>query len=511
MKIFLKIIVLVLLSVAALAQSDVDALRYSTIVPGGTARSLSIGGSFGAVGADFSTLSTNPAGLGGYRSGSLMFSPVLNLGTAASDFDGNTTNTNKVDVDLNNMGVVWLGGKKDKHVRNNRKKVIESKFKNVNYGVGINRLADYDRTVEFSGTTQGTISERFVQLANGYSPGDLNPFDEGLAYDALLIYNDSTNQYFSDLDAYDNVYKSHTLKSKGSITEFSFGIGANYNHKLYIGASIGAPFVNYEEETAYRENDQDGIDSVFNNVLVESNFTTAGSGINLKLGLIYRLSRLVRIGLAYHTPTRINLTDTFGGYLETTLNYPNIDEPSTYTAEPPNTGVYDYKLVTPMRGILSTVFFVPKRGFLSLEGEWVNYGSAKMRFDAADFNYEQEVNSNIENKYTHALNVRVGAEAVIAKDWRARLGYAFYGSPFQPDVSALRANREIYSGGFGYYRDRISFDLAYSYQASQEYYVPYESFVSPNSQVAENQFSSHNLLFTVAFRMVKQTNVQSAN
>ena len=56
----------IMFMVAAKAQNDGDALRYSLIGFGGTARYISMGGAFGAIGADFSTLSTNPAGIGAY-------------------------------------------------------------------------------------------------------------------------------------------------------------------------------------------------------------------------------------------------------------------------------------------------------------------------------------------------------------------------------------------------------------------------------------------------------------
>ena len=44
------------------AQNETDALRYSQIFPAGSARFAGLGGAFGAIGADFSTLSFNPAG-----------------------------------------------------------------------------------------------------------------------------------------------------------------------------------------------------------------------------------------------------------------------------------------------------------------------------------------------------------------------------------------------------------------------------------------------------------------
>ena len=53
-----------LLAFMSSAQNDVDALRYSTTKIIWTARFMAMGGACGSRGADFSTLSSNPAGLG---------------------------------------------------------------------------------------------------------------------------------------------------------------------------------------------------------------------------------------------------------------------------------------------------------------------------------------------------------------------------------------------------------------------------------------------------------------
>jgi hypothetical protein len=45
------------------AQTDVDALRYSTPAVQGTARNVALGNTMGTIGADISALSTNPAGI----------------------------------------------------------------------------------------------------------------------------------------------------------------------------------------------------------------------------------------------------------------------------------------------------------------------------------------------------------------------------------------------------------------------------------------------------------------
>ena len=64
MKTIAILIVGILFQVSVFAQNEMDALRYSQIIPGGTARFASMGGAFGALGGDFSSLGINPAGAG---------------------------------------------------------------------------------------------------------------------------------------------------------------------------------------------------------------------------------------------------------------------------------------------------------------------------------------------------------------------------------------------------------------------------------------------------------------
>ena len=49
------------------AQYAEDALRFSQIYYQGTARSMAVGGAFGALGGDLSVLSTNPGGIADFR------------------------------------------------------------------------------------------------------------------------------------------------------------------------------------------------------------------------------------------------------------------------------------------------------------------------------------------------------------------------------------------------------------------------------------------------------------
>ena len=59
------------------AQTASDILRFSYLNPQGTARAMGIGGAIGGLGGDFTSLSINPAGIGGYWKSEFMVSPVL--------------------------------------------------------------------------------------------------------------------------------------------------------------------------------------------------------------------------------------------------------------------------------------------------------------------------------------------------------------------------------------------------------------------------------------------------
>ena len=60
------------------AQNVDDALRYSQVFYGGTARFMSMGGAFTALGGDLSSLSQNPAGIGVFRASEMSVTPQLN-------------------------------------------------------------------------------------------------------------------------------------------------------------------------------------------------------------------------------------------------------------------------------------------------------------------------------------------------------------------------------------------------------------------------------------------------
>ena len=116
-----------------LAQSPIDAYQLSQQDLRGTARFMSMGGAFGALGGDLSSLSQNPAGIGIYRYNELGFTLDLQANSTKSESQGFSTSTDNTRFYLNNIGgvaTVRLGN---------------SIVPNINFGFTYNKAASFNR------------------------------------------------------------------------------------------------------------------------------------------------------------------------------------------------------------------------------------------------------------------------------------------------------------------------------------------------------------------------------
>ena len=254
----IKIILLAsFLSTLAFSQTAEDALRFSLLPGGGTARTLGVGGAIGALGADYSVASINPAGMARYRRSELVFTPSLYLAKAESELEGvpeGANTENKTRFNFNNIGIVLSNQPRG------------FKWKTSNFGIGFNRLANYNQEIFFEGTTRGSYTDRLIEQADGFFPEELDRFESGPAFDVGAIYNpdpDDLTFYQSDFIDSDEVKKSQRITSSGSVNELLFSLAGNYNEKLMVGATIGIPFFSYTVEKNYRESDENRSNSIF--------------------------------------------------------------------------------------------------------------------------------------------------------------------------------------------------------------------------------------------------------
>lgn len=469
------------------AQNETDVLRYSQFDYGSTARAMGVGGSLSALGADFSVLSSNPAGMAWYRKPDFVFTPGFSsVNTEAlltNDPGGGFFDEQKAPFYLSNFGVVFASSPRGKN------------WRTFNFGLGFNRLANFNQRTFFSGRSRGSITDRFLELANGSD--ELDGFESGPAFDAgALICCDADNFYVTDFQSVPDaeVPKQQRINSSGSINELVFSFAGNYNERLMIGATLGVPFVSFTEEKVYREVDNgggaDGDVPFFEELEYREDLTTTGTGINFKLGIIARPHQMLRLGAAVHSPTSLSLEDNF----TTEMFYTYTDGGVTQTGNglSPD-GLFDYRVTTPWRYIGSAGLILNRAGFLTAEVEYVDYATGRLGFSGFPED-ERIANDSIEAKLNTALNFRFGGELTY-EIFRFRAGYGLFQSPLVGDD----VTNSAISLGAGFRQESFYLDLAYRRQSVKEAYLPYLTTNYPN-QVVETNTVFNQLLITLGFR-----------
>jgi hypothetical protein len=216
----------------------VDALRYSQVFPGGTARTVALGGAFGALGGDFYSASQNPAGLGVYRRSELVFTPELYNTSVDATYNGQKNNDFENNFGFSNIGYVAAFKPKEEGIVGG------------SFAIGYNKINNYSNNIHIRGrNTQTTLADDFVSSANygvgngPVDPVDLLPFTEGLFYDGFIMDIDNDGYYYvneeiRDADGNIDIDQDNTLDRSGKLNEWVFALGLNYEHKLYFGATF---------------------------------------------------------------------------------------------------------------------------------------------------------------------------------------------------------------------------------------------------------------------------------
>jgi len=460
-KYILLVLLCACLSNTGYSQTAADALRYSELLPSGTAPSVG---------------------------------STLNGG---AQFDENDAR-----FGIENIGLVFYKGYNNK------------KLKAFNFGATLNRVANFSRTTVYEGTTPGSIINAFQESAQGLTNAELDGFTSGVAADAgalFILDGDQETEWSSDFrDAFGTLFdfedtpieRRETITTVGSVNDLAMSMGINISHKLYIGLSGSFPIVRLEETRRYEEDDSNtNAVPFFRNLNFDQTLTTSGIGASAKLGFIYRITNEIRLGGSVHSPTRYTLNDGFS----TSMDYFFIDGENTGNPELiDGEGLsqildFDYALKTPWRFNGGASVVLKKFGFLSLDVEYFDYGSQEYNFttngNTAELRtLEDNVNLEIEDSFSSVLNVKIGAEYLIKK-FRLRAGYGRFGSPFEDGGDA----RNVISLGAGVRGEKAYLDLAFRNTSSTEGFSPY---ASPNqfSQEVSSDIGTNNLIMTFGYR-----------
>ncbi|MDX1686078.1 MAG: hypothetical protein R3275_12645, partial [Saprospiraceae bacterium] len=339
-----------------------------------------------------------------------------------------------------------------------------------------NRHTNFDRQVYYSGTTQGSITDQWLEEYQ--NSDELLPYSAGLASGADIFVEDNTGQVTTDyeLDGRLPQKKQENISSTGGHGEMVVGFAANYDHKIYFGLTLGIPIVSYELNRQYQENQEMVDNSIFFDQLnYNERLEQSGAGINAKLGMIYRVNQMLRLSAYYHTPSVISLLDEFNNSLDYSYYDQNRNIVTATNSYPPNgeTLNFEYQIVTPGQVGGGASVIIGKGGFVSGEVSYTNYSSARFDFDSDlstsdDLEYERELNQRIDDTYGGAWTFRLGGE--LALDiLRFRLGTILTQRPFANDNKL----DPTYTGGLGLRFNKFFVDFAYRRATRKASYSPY--------------------------------------
>ena len=443
------------------AQGDYEAFTFSQADYLGTARFMGAGGAFGATGGDFSALSTNPAAIGLFKRYEVSFTPMsLNFGFTDTYYHGEKSSSRKLKYTVPQCGIVMPH---DIH--------RDNEWKSWQFGFGYNRLMDFNNTFRANAKVHSTIADMIVPYANGTDYHNLTG-DASLAWYGFLIDTlpGKHDQYYSFYHDHD-INQSALVVRSGAIDEMTFSFGGNYGDKLFIGATLGIPFLEFKENTTYKETPSD-VDQIagINSYTLYSTQRNTGAGVNLKVGIIYQPASFVRIGAAIHTPTYYwKIKDNIYREISTQLtNGTNLD----YSYENYNT----FSLTTPLKFNVNTSFLINKRAFIAAEYEFQDYGMASLYNDNYDYVNE---NDAIRAKYGIAHYIKVGGEVNITQGFVLRAGYRLKTTPYKMTESPYNNTTHFISAGLGF-RSKIVFgDLAYVLRMSKDSYWLYDAYGEP--------------------------------
>lgn len=507
-KMFLAVIGLCLTLVPVTAQTVYDAAKIADKDLNGTARFVGMGGAMSALGGDISTIGTNPAGIGIYRSHDVMTSFSLSSFGTDANYMGNNLSTSKMKGSYDNLGFVLstkIGNK--------------TTLRYVNFGFNYHKSNSFYGNMEMGGDL-GNQSQSYymAQQAAGIESWGNSPYTDVnigwlsvLGYDGWLItdittdktgtpYLDEDGNQINDVNGnplyrtpgvyyglYDNGNASYRSEQRGGIEQYDFNISFNIKDRVYLGLTLGAYSVDYNKYTTYGESYENG-----EYYSLTSNNQIVGAGFDVKLGAIIRPFEYspLRVGLAVHTPTFYSLDYKTRAYVESSL-YDLVtgkNEAASVATENIVDGdmIREFRLQTPWLYNVSLGYTIGNSWALGAEYEYQDYSSMEFR-DPQGFSdsFEFENSTTAMLKGVHTF--RAGLEYKVIPQFAIRAGYNYRSALFNKDafkdlpINSIQTDTDFsntqalnnYTVGIGYRGSMFYADLAYKFTSCKSDFYPF--------------------------------------
>lgn len=494
--------VMCLTTYTATAQETYENAQLATEDLNGTARYIGMGGAMEALGADISTMSTNPAGIGLFRkswvgaSGGVSFQKGSG-NHAPSVLETVTSNNNRIkenvtNADFNQLGFIY-----------STQCGQESWF---NLGLNYHKSRNFNMIANAMNTLDGLSSVNYASIMR------INAYNESSMLDQLnwVTVNENLQETYIDSEGNEvtqDGYKGADAyfsekENNGYISEFDVNFSGNFDNRVFLGVSIGLKDVHYNSATLYNErlkgigNDPDGYYTLIDYRKIR------GTGLNIKFGIIVRPieESPFRIGAYVHTPTWYDLTCDFG--METEADY--YSNGTRYYGYKGDGWEYKYKMTTPWKFGLSLGHTINNIVALGATYEYADYSFVKNKivYDDDHSIYAPDTDMDQNTKYClrSVSTAKFGVEVKPVPEVALRMGYNYVSPLYHEDASkdiSIPTNEEYGSNGayastydytnwkathrvtFGVgfmLTKNLNLDLAYQYSTQKGEYHPFPNY-----------------------------------
>ncbi len=479
----------------AVAQNEEDALRISTLMPGGTARSAGMGNAFGALGADGSAISINPAGFGVYRDSELSFTPSLEVNDASANYYGTRAMDTQARFNFSNLALAI----------HNPSRKEGSDWRSSTYGLVFDRQATHHYRHQADGASvPNSILHHFHNEALSAGNTDFGanfPFTSSLAWETFGLDVDSMETLFPAIPFGGETSQQHTRETRGASNNTAFFYSGNYKDRLYIGASVGIIGHRFRRVTTHRETnlDENPEPQHLQTLTYTETLNTTGNGLDVKLGVIGRITERFRIGASFHSPQWMQLNDAYVMEMTTDFLTPDSEGNFGYASASPE-GVFNYRLNTPWRLVGSAAYIAGPNGLFSVDYEYADM--RRMRFQPStrisgsyDFSAENRIIGEV---FQPVHTVRVGTEWRTGA-WYYRLGWGYTTDAYVTTDPRHGQALKNYAVGIGYRTEHVGVDLGVNYnQRGTRYFTYGQSTLDIEPVIAD--LRTYRTMLTVSFR-----------
>lgn len=496
MKKYVIMITCVLTALTASAQETYENARLMETDLNGTARYVGMGGAMDALGADISTISTNPAGIGLFRHSMVSTS----FGLVSQEDAQNFRTGSKTNASFDQIGFVW----------SNR----TSKTSFFNFAFNFHKSQNFDYILSAASQLDGNSSQNGLshvkaigQTVDGVSTYLYDKRDAmGTAWWTNQLDNLYYNTFIMDEDGENPGWNAASdflmnRANTGYIGEYDINLSGNINNRVYLGLTVGIHDVHYKGVSEYTENLINRENLPIGRVTVDDERTITGSGVDVKAGVIFRPveSSPFRIGLSIATPTFYKLKSQSSTRL---LNGTSFQGPYPgYVAK----SSYEFKLHTPWKFGLSLGHTIDQFVALGAGIEYADYGSIDTRRitdEYYDYYYDTtttESESDVEmNRHTSetlkgVVQFKLGAEVKVDPNFAVRFGYNYLSPMYKEsgskdfdidsygtncasatDFTNWKATNRL-TCGIGYRYNNFNVDLAYQYSVRKGTFSPFQA------------------------------------